>query len=117
DNMFNVLKGGWPISATAMAVLSALFAAGASASERVPKPEGFPEKPIRLVVPFNAGSPPDILARIIQQALAERLGQTVLVETRPGANGNIGTEYVKNQPADGYSYVVCGLTCSTADVF
>src|SRR5690606_4582935 len=49
--------------------------------------------------------------------LSERIGQTVLVETRPGANGNIGTEYVKNQPADGYSYVVCGLTCSTADVF
>lgn len=112
-----LIPNRWVTRSATAVMVSACIGSVAQAEGDIPKPEGFPEKPVRLVVPFNAGSPPDILARIIQQALSERIGQTVLVESRPGANGNIGTEYVKNQPADGYSYVVCGLTCSTADVF
>lgn len=94
----------------------ALFALNAHA-QTIEKPAGFPEKQVRLVVPFPAGSPPDILARIISQSLSNRIGQSVVIDNRSGANGNIGTEHVANSPPDGYSYVVCGITCSTADVF
>jgi len=103
--------------ATAFFVFICGIAQAQSSQAAIAKPVGFPEKPVRLVVPFNAGSPPDIIARTIQQSLSTRIGQPVLVENKPGANGNIGTEYVMNQPADGYSYVVCGLTCSTAEIF
>lgn len=122
--MFNrLIKSHHACRAVSNLIVSSLvFSAGAfsasqAAQETIPKPADFPEKPIHLIVPFNAGSPPDILARNIQIGLSKRIGQTVIVENRPGANGNIGTEYVKNMKPDGYSYVICGLTCSTADVF
>ena len=108
------LVAGAGLSAVALATLSGGVA---QAQDKSSKPAGFPEKPVRIVVPFPPGSPPDIIARIVQQPLSTRIGQPVLVENRPGANGNIATEYVMNQPADGYTYVVCGLTCATADVF
>ena len=94
----------------------ALMALNAHA-QTIEKPAGFPDKQVRLVVPFPAGSPPDLLARIISQSLSSRIGQTVVVDNRSGANGNIGTEHVANSAPDGYSYIVCGITCSTADVF
>jgi tripartite-type tricarboxylate transporter receptor subunit TctC len=97
--------------------LAASFLPAVSRAQTIDKPAGFPEKPVRIVVPFPAGSPPDTLARIIAQPLSARIGQSVLVENRPGANGNIGTENVAFSPGDGYSYVVCGITCATADVF
>jgi tripartite-type tricarboxylate transporter receptor subunit TctC len=110
--------GRYPlISALITTLLScALFALNAQA-QTIEKPAGFPDKQVRLVVPFPAGSPPDILARLISPSLSARIGQTVVVDNRPGANGNIGTEHVANSPPDGYSYIVCGITCSTADVF
>jgi len=65
--------------------------------------QGFPNKPIKLVVPFAPGGPTDTFARIFGQALAESLGQSVIVENRPGAGGDIGTNYVAKSPADGYT--------------
>jgi tripartite-type tricarboxylate transporter receptor subunit TctC len=112
----NFLQGRRLFAATAIA-FAASTCGIAQAQGPIAKPAGFPDKPVRLIVPFNAGSPPDIIARTIQIPLQNRIGQPVLVENRPGANGNIGTTYVMNQPADGYSYVVCGLTCATGDVF
>jgi tripartite-type tricarboxylate transporter receptor subunit TctC len=64
--------------------------------------DAWPSQPIRLIVPFSAGGAVDAYARIVAPALAEELGQNVIVEDRPGASGIIGTEAVARAPADGY---------------
>src|SRR5213078_503531 len=66
----------------------------------------WPTRPVRLVVGFAAGGPTDILARRMAQYLGEKLGQQFVVENKPGATGNIATEYVINQPPDGYTFLV-----------
>ncbi len=80
-------------------IFAALLAASASAHAQ----QSYPTKTVRLVVPLVAGGPTDILARLIAQPLTERLGQTVVVDNRPGAGGNIGAELVAKSPPDGYS--------------
>jgi len=65
--------------------------------------QGFPDRPIRLVVSFAAGGGSDVLTRAIGQRLSERLGQPVVVENRPGGNTIIGTEYVARSAPDGYT--------------
>ena len=67
------------------------------------QPAGYPERPLRLVVPFAAGGNVDIVARVVAQALAERIKQNVVVENRAGANAIIGAESVARAPADGYT--------------
>ena len=66
--------------------------------------QGFPNKPIRMVVTFPPGGAPDILARLF--ADQAQLGQNVLVDNRPGAGGNIGADFVAKAPADGYTLVM-----------
>jgi tripartite-type tricarboxylate transporter receptor subunit TctC len=63
----------------------------------------YPSRPVRLIVGFPAGNASDIVARLIAQSLSERLGQQFIVENRPGASGNIGTEVVVRAPPDGYT--------------
>lgn len=63
----------------------------------------WPERPIHLIVPFPAGSSSDIVARVVAHALGEKLGQTVVVENRPGASGEIAAEYVAHATPDGYT--------------
>lgn len=63
----------------------------------------WPERPIHLIVPFPAGSSSDIVARVVAHALGEKLGQTVVVENRPGASGEIAAEYVAHATLDGYT--------------
>jgi tripartite-type tricarboxylate transporter receptor subunit TctC len=63
----------------------------------------WPEKPVRLIVPTAPGGAPDIVARLFGDALSRRLGQTVVVENRPGAGGNIGMQALLAAPADGYT--------------
>ncbi len=70
------------------------------------QPAAWPSKPVKLIVPYGAGSSPDVLARIIGDKLAPRLGQPVVVENRPGADGNNGTGAVTKGAADGYTFVV-----------
>jgi tripartite-type tricarboxylate transporter receptor subunit TctC len=65
--------------------------------------DDYPTRPIRLIVDLPAGLAPDVLARLVADPLAQRLGQPVVVENRPGAAGNIGTEYVVRAAPDGYT--------------
>jgi len=68
----------------------------------------YPSRPVRMIVGFTPGSPPDTVARLMGQWLSEGLGQQFLVENRPGAGGNIGTEVVVRAPADGYTLLLVG---------
>ena len=68
--------------------------------------QGFPSKPIKMVVPFPAGGTVDFFARVISTKLSESLGQPVLVENRAGAGGNIAVEAVVKSPADGYTLLM-----------
>jgi tripartite-type tricarboxylate transporter receptor subunit TctC len=65
--------------------------------------QGYPSKPITVIVPFAAGGTTDILARVIGQALNKELGQSVIVDNRAGAGGNIGAQLAAKAPADGYT--------------
>jgi tripartite-type tricarboxylate transporter receptor subunit TctC len=66
----------------------------------------FPNKPIRFIVPFPAGGGAEATARLVAQKMSESMGQPVVVETRAGAGGNIGTEYVARAAADGYTLLL-----------
>jgi len=66
-------------------------------------PQSYPVKPLRIVVGFAAGGNPDVLARTLAPYMAEQLGQQVVVENRPGSNGNIGADLVAKSPPDGYT--------------
>jgi len=66
----------------------------------------YPHRPIRLIVGFAAGGGNDLFARLVGQKLSENIGQPVIIENKPGAGGRIAVEYVKNQPADGYTIMV-----------
>ncbi len=68
--------------------------------------QAYPSKPIRIVVPYAAGGPIDMMTRPLAQKLTEAMGNTVVVENRGGANGMIGTDNVAKSPPDGYSLVV-----------
>jgi tripartite-type tricarboxylate transporter receptor subunit TctC len=65
--------------------------------------QSYPNKPIRLIVPFGAGSGSDILARILSEPLAQALGQPIVIENKPGNNTTLGTELVVGSPPDGYT--------------
>jgi tripartite-type tricarboxylate transporter receptor subunit TctC len=66
----------------------------------------YPQKPIRMIVPFPAGGGTDILARLIGQRMSEALGQQIIVDNRAGAGGTIGTDVAAKAPADGYTIVL-----------
>ena len=68
--------------------------------------QGFPNKPIKIVVPFGPGGSGDITARAFGQYLEAQFKQGVVIENRAGANGILGTEAVKNSPADGYTLLL-----------
>jgi tripartite-type tricarboxylate transporter receptor subunit TctC len=68
--------------------------------------QDFPTKPIKWIVAYPPGGTTDILARIMGQALSERLGQQLVIDNRPGAGNNIGTEQVVNSPPDGYTILL-----------
>ncbi|CAB5688881.1 tripartite tricarboxylate transporter substrate binding protein [Comamonas aquatica] len=65
--------------------------------------DAYPDKPLTMIVPFSAGGTTDILARIVGQALGQELGQTIIIENKPGAGGNIGAQQASRAKADGYT--------------
>jgi tripartite-type tricarboxylate transporter receptor subunit TctC len=87
------------------------FAAGAAALpvlSRIALAQAYPTRPVRLIVPVAPAGASDITARLIGQWLSERLGQQFVIDNRPGAGGNIGTEAVVHAPADGYTLLMVG---------
>jgi tripartite-type tricarboxylate transporter receptor subunit TctC len=89
--------GRWP-ALTALLVVAAIVPAHAQSD--------YPSRPIRLVVGFAAGGGNDIFARLVADKASQTLGQTVIVENKPGAGGRLAPEYVLQQPADGYTLFV-----------
>src|SRR5689334_7673103 len=81
-------------------VVSAAALVGAT---RVARGEDWPQRPIRIIVPFGPGGGSDIIGRIVGQSLQEKLGQPVVIENRPGAAGTLGNEAVARADKDGYT--------------
>jgi tripartite-type tricarboxylate transporter receptor subunit TctC len=71
--------------------------------------QAYPARPVRVIAPFAPGGGTDLVARLMAQWLSDRLGQQFIVENRPGAGGNIGTEVVVRAPPDGHTLLVAGL--------
>jgi tripartite-type tricarboxylate transporter receptor subunit TctC len=87
------------------------LAAGAAAlpaMSHIARAQAYPARPVRIIVGFAPGAGTDIVARLMGQWLSERLGQQFIVENRPGAASNIGTEVVVRAPADGYTLLIFG---------
>ncbi len=105
-----------PMSFARRHLIAAAVACVAFAAPALSQAQAFPSKPIKLVVPFSAGSATDAVARILAQAMSDALGQSVAVENKPGANGILGAEAVKTAPADGYTLLVTTNTTQAANV-
>ena len=67
---------------------------------------GYPDRPVRLVVPYAVGGATDVIGRVVARYLGEELGQSIVVENKPGAGGSTGSLYASKQPADGYTLVM-----------
>jgi tripartite-type tricarboxylate transporter receptor subunit TctC len=92
-----------PASLGRRAALAALLSCAAVTSFAA---DAWPSRPIKLIVPYGAGSSPDVAARIITEKLGPRLGQSFIVENRPGAGGNNGTSTVAHAAGDGYTFLI-----------
>jgi tripartite-type tricarboxylate transporter receptor subunit TctC len=91
----------------AAALLALAQTAGLSA-------QGYPARPIRVIVPLSAGGSADIVGRLIAQKLGERFGQQVVIDNRPGAGSIIGTEIAARAPRDGYTLLLAGSSFTSA---
>src|SRR5437773_3298915 len=86
----------------------AAAAAALPAMSRLARSQTYPSRPVRIVVGFAPGGGQDILARLLGQSLSERLGQSVVIENRPGAGSNVAVEAVVNAPPDGHTLLMVG---------
>jgi tripartite-type tricarboxylate transporter receptor subunit TctC len=93
-----IMKDGWPLS------IAILWAAASSAAAA-----DFPDRPIRLIIPFSAGGPTDTAARLIADPLQRQLNQSIVLVNMPGGSGVPGVESVVGGPNDGYTLVVGGI--------
>jgi tripartite-type tricarboxylate transporter receptor subunit TctC len=83
-----------------------------AASAPIARAETYPSRPVRMIVGFPAGNGTDIVARLAAQKLSERLGQTLVIENRPGAGGSIGAEAVASAAPDGYTLLAAGTSAA-----
>ena len=87
-------------------LLAAALCAAALPAAAQSTPSNWPSRPIRFVVPYAPGSSPDVLVRLFSDKLGKTLGQPVVVDNRPGAGGNTGTDHVAKAAPDGYTFLV-----------
>ena len=92
-------QGSVPPCKVLLVTIAAFWAAPALA-------QGFPSKPVRLIVPYAAGGAADTIGRIVSQKMSQGLGQSIVVENRAGADGNIGAEAVAKATPDGYTILI-----------
>src|SRR5262249_35152466 len=85
-----------------------LAAVALSAVSRIARAQAYPTRPVRIIVPVAPAGSSDTVARLMGQWLSERLGQPFVIENRPGAGGNIGTEAVVRASPDGYTLLIVG---------
>ena len=95
---------------------AAVFALVAAAFAPIAFAQGFPSKPLRMIVPFPAGGTTDIIARLVAQRMSESMGQAVVVENRGGAGGSIGADVVAKSAPDGYTLLMHNVTFPMASV-
>jgi tripartite-type tricarboxylate transporter receptor subunit TctC len=112
-SVFTVRLPGWRAHINAMKLPHRRevlhLAAGAAvlpAVSRIARAQAYPTRPVRVIVPFAPAGDTDLVARLMGQWLSERLGQPFIIENRPGAGTNIGTEAVVRAPADGYTLLL-----------
>ena len=98
------MQHGRTIAPLAGVIALTCLGAGAAAAQ------SFPDRPIRIIVPFAAGGPNDILARAVGKNLSEKLGQQVIADNRPGGGTVIGTEIAARAPADGYTLLMASTS-------
>lgn len=101
-----ILKSGWLFLRRAIMVTFVAFSVVFSQHSWAQ----YPEKPIRLIVPYVAGGTPDFIARSLEPVLSSRLGQRIIIDNRPGAGGLVGTEIAAKAVPDGYTLVVGGTS-------
>jgi tripartite-type tricarboxylate transporter receptor subunit TctC len=92
-----------------LALIRALSLAATALFATFSHAQAWPQKPVRVIVPYPAGGTSDILARTLSPRLSEMWGQSVVVENKPGANGNVGAEFVVKSPADGYTILLADV--------
>jgi tripartite-type tricarboxylate transporter receptor subunit TctC len=92
-----------------LGTLGGAFGGGLLAASSAHAADAWPSKPIKIIVPYPPGGSSDIIARSITQPLSEALKQTVLVENRSGANGNLGADFVAKSAPDGYTLLLCDV--------
>jgi len=98
------------VSAMTRAILAAIALAIPASSACAQSGAAYPEKSVRLVVPFAAGGALDVVARIVGQKMTETWGKQIVIDNRLGAGGNIGAEFVAKAPADGYTLLMSSVT-------
>ncbi|MFW2075842.1 Bug family tripartite tricarboxylate transporter substrate binding protein [Acinetobacter gerneri] len=94
----------------ALLATAGLCASAGLPAEASAQAGSYPSKPVRIIVGFAAGGTTDIVARLLAKALTQALGQTFIVENKPGGGSNIATEFVANAPADGYTLLCMAVT-------
>jgi len=98
-----------PVSSFLKRLAGGLLMAGAACAPLLAQAQDWPSKPIHLVVPFPAGGSTDAVGRLIGAELAKALGQSVIIENKGGANGNIGSDMVAKAAPDGYTLLLSGV--------
>jgi len=93
--------------------LVSMLAAALALGAQMARAEGYPDHPIRLVVPYAAGGAVDIVARAVGQRMSQQLKQPIIVDNRPGASTNIGMDLVAKAPADGYTIMMASNSLAT----
>ncbi len=91
---------------TLLTTATSMLAAALLLPSAVLAQAAYPNKPIKFIVPYAAGGLPDTVARIFAQRLTDRLGQSVVVDNKPGANGVVAAQVIASSPADGYTFLV-----------